>query len=63
MRFLQLVELVLEAPRDDLEAEVEEVLEDLLEVEPLGRADLRVLRSGTRQVRLTLKFVCSGVCL
>ncbi len=36
-------ELVLEAPRDDLEAEVEEVPEDRLQIEPLGAADLRVL--------------------
>ena len=43
MRFLQLRELVLEAAGDDFEAEVEEVPEHLLEVEPLGAADLGVL--------------------
>ena len=42
---LQRRELVLEAPGDDLEAEVQEVPEDLLEVEPLGPADLRRSRS------------------
>ena len=36
-------QLVLEPPGDDLEPEVQEVPEDLLEIEPLGPADLRVL--------------------
>ena len=37
-------QLVLEPPGDDLEPEVQEVPEDLLQIEPLGPADLRVLR-------------------
>ena len=36
-------QLVLEPPGDDLEPEMEEVPEDLLEIEPLGPADLGVL--------------------
>ncbi len=36
-------ELVLEPARHDLEPEVQEVPEDLLEIEPLGAADLGVL--------------------
>ena len=41
---LQRAELVLEARGDDVEPEVQEVPEDLLQVQPLGPADLRVLR-------------------
>ncbi|EAU62171.1 conserved hypothetical protein, partial [Stigmatella aurantiaca DW4/3-1] len=41
---LQLAQLVLEALGHHLEAEVEEVLEDALEIQPLGRAHLRVVR-------------------
>jgi len=45
-------QLVLQPPRDDLEAEVEEVPEDLLQIEALGAADLGVLldRDETGQV-------------
>ena len=46
MRFLQRGQLVLEPPGDDLEAEVQEVPEDLLEVEALRPADLGFSRSG-----------------
>ena len=49
MRRLQLLELVLEAAGHHFEAEVEEVPEHLLEVEPLGPADLGVL--GRHQAR------------
>ena len=38
-------QLVLEPPGDDVEPEVEEVPEDLLEIEPLGAADLAGSRS------------------
>ena len=34
-----------------------------VQVEPLRPADLGVASVGTRQVRLTMKLVCSGVCL
>ena len=40
---LHFLEVELEAAGDDLEAEVEEVTEDGLEVEPLGRADLGIV--------------------
>ena len=43
MRFFERGELVLEPLGDDLEPEVQEVPEDLLEIEPLGPADLGVL--------------------
>ena len=48
---LQRLELVLEPVGHDLEAEVQEVPEDRLEIEPLGAADFRVLgRNQARQV-------------
>ncbi len=48
---LQRGELVLEPPGDDVEAKMEEVPEDLLQIEPLGTADLRILRRDqARQV-------------
>ena len=51
MRFFERLELVLEPARDDVEAEVEEVPEDLVQVEPLGLADERVLgRHEAREV-------------
>ena len=42
---LERAELVLEPPGDDLQPEMQEVPENLLEVEPLGPADFRVVRS------------------
>ena len=51
MRLLQRVQLVLEPLGHHLEAEVQEVPEDRLEIEPLGPADLGVLgRDEARQV-------------
>ena len=44
MRFLSAASSCSRPLGDDLEPEVEEVPEDLLEIEPLGPADLRVLR-------------------
>src|SRR6476646_1063663 len=41
---VELVEIEAEAPRDDLEAEVEEVAQAALEVEALGAADFRIVR-------------------
>ena len=49
MRLLQLLELVLQAVGHHFQAEVEEVPEHLLEIEPLGAADLGVL--GRHQAR------------
>src|SRR4029077_12016608 len=48
---LQRRKLVLEPPRDDLHAEVKEVPENLLEIEPFGPADLGILgRNQAREV-------------
>ena len=48
---LQRLELVLQPPRHDVEAEVEEVPEHRVQIEPLGTADLGVLgRDQARQV-------------
>ncbi len=48
---LQRLELVLEPRADDLEAEVQEVPEDLVQLEPLGPADRGILgRHQARQV-------------
>ena len=44
---LQRLELVLEPLGDDLEAEVQEVPEHRVQIEPLGPADLGVARSGS----------------
>ena len=64
MRRSQLGQLELEAAGVTTSlAEVEELAQDRPQVEPQRRRDLRVLASGTRQVRLTWKFVSSGVCL
>ena len=57
------LELVLQPPGHDLQPEVQEVPEHRVQIQPLGPADLGVLRSGIRHVRLTMKLVCSGVCL
>ena len=48
---LQRRQLVLEPARDHVEAEVQEVPEDLFQIEPLGPADLGILgRDQARQV-------------
>jgi len=59
---LYFLQVELESPGDDLEAEIEEVAEDLLEPEPLGGATSGFLL-GTRQVRFTLKLISNEVCL
>ena len=46
---LHFLQVELEPPRDDLEAEIEEVAEDLLQREALGSADLRVVGGHQRR--------------
>ena len=58
---LQRLQLVFEPRGDDVEPELQEVPEHLVQIEPLGPADLG-FSVGTRQVRLTGTVVCSGVC-
>ena len=62
MRRVELVELEAEAARDDLEAEVEEVAQAALEVEPLGAADLGVVRrhqAGQVDLHVGLQRACA----
>jgi len=59
---LDLLQVELEAPGDDLEAEIEEVAEDALQIEPLRRPHLRVVgRHQAGQVHAEVRR--KGVCL
>ena len=60
---LEQTQLVLEAPLDGAESELDEVLEDLLEVPAAPVPRPRGLAVGTSTVMSTLTVPCSRVCL